>query len=161
MQLIRLDLPVIRDARRPLDLELAVHRLVLKDALVHSWSLLILALVPGTVLERAVEPALASGLQILKLSLGHVATFEESLVNRLAVGEVQSAFSMSLIHLVDLAVVSGAVAVADVLDWQAGERVCRGRLNRAARALLTGGTGRSLRARLCVLLLQLRCHFNN
>ena len=106
---------IVSDARVPSDLELAIHCLVLEGSFIDGWPLLILALVPGDILECPLEPALTSSLQVLNLALQHVTCLEETLINRLSVREVQSALTMPLIHLIDLAIVSGTIAVADVL----------------------------------------------
>ena len=67
---------------------------------------------------------------------------------------------MPLVHLVDLSIVCGTVAVADVLHEQASELVRRGRpalLQRVASGavLAAARAGRTVRTGLRVLLLQL------
>ena len=111
--------------------------MVLEGTLVCCRSFLVLALVPRTVLECAIEPALTSSLEIFNLTLSHVASLKETIIDRFTVGEVQDTLSMSLVHLVDLTVICCTIAIADVLCWQARELVSCGCLG-GARALLAG-----------------------
>lgn len=157
VQLVVLDHAVVRDARGPHDLELAIHCLVLECTLVSRGPFLILSFVPGAVLEGALEPAFAAGLQVLDLALCHATRLEVAFIDRLSVREVQSALAMSLVHLVDLAVVSRAVAIRDVLDGQARKFINLGSFACEFGALLAG-PGRTVRTRPRVQLLHLLCH---
>ena len=93
---------------------------------------------PRAILEGALEPAVTARLQILDLAIRHVSSLEEAIVDRFPVWKVQLALAMPLVHLVDLTVVCGPVAIADVFDGEPFKRVDFVPSLAAPRALLAG-----------------------
>ena len=123
MKLVAFDHAEVFDSTRPFDLKLAIHRLILKDALVDGGPFLVSAFVPLVILKGSVEPAFGASLQVLYLTLGHITFVEEAYEFCLTVWEVECALSMTLIHLIDLTFVLGAIAVSDALHWQVFEGI--------------------------------------
>ena len=123
MKLVAFDHAEVFDSTRPFDLKLAIHRLILKDALVDGWPFLVSAFVPLVILKGAIEPAFGASLQVLYFTLGHITFVEEAYEFRFTVWEVECALSMALIHLIDLSFVLSAIAVSDALHWQVFERI--------------------------------------
>ena len=151
MELVALDHAEVFDSTLPFNLKLAIHRLILKDALVDGGPLLVPAFVPLVILKGAIEPALSACLQVLYFTLGHVSLIEEAFKFGLTIWEVECAFSMALIHLIDLTFVRGAIAVSDALHWKVFEGI-----SFAASWALLAGTRTSIRRsnrRLSVLIL--------
>ena len=123
MKLVALDHAKVFDSTLPFDLKLAVHRLILKDALVNGRPFLVSAFVPLVILKGAIEPAFGAGLKVLYFTLGHITFVEEAYEFRFTIWEVECALSMTLIHLIYLTFVHGAIAVSDTLHWQVFERI--------------------------------------
>ena len=123
MELVALDHAEVFNSTLPFNLKLAIHRLILKDALVNGRPFLVSAFVPLVILKGAIEPAFGASLQVLYFTLGHITFVEEAYEFRLTVWEVECALSMTLIQLIDLTFVLGAIAVSDALHWQVFEGI--------------------------------------
>ena len=117
MELVTLDHAEVFNSTLPFNLKLAIHRLILKDTLVNGGPFLVPALVPLVIFKGAIEPAFAPSLQVLYFTLGHITLVEEAFEFSLTIWEVKCTFTMTLIHLINLAFVCCAIAVSDALHW--------------------------------------------
>ena len=117
MKFIFLKLTLVVDSRRPTNLVTSIHFLVNEDSLIRCRSLLVNSFAPRTILEGALEPALASRIFVLNRAISHISSLKDTFVDCFTIWELQSALSMPLVHLIDLTVICSTIAVGDVLLW--------------------------------------------
>lgn len=117
VQFVVLHASLVDDLAGPGDLKFPFHGLVSEGTLVGGPTLRVDALSPLVAFEGALKGALATSLlQVSDLALAHLASFKDALEDGLVACKLQFSLPFSLVHRIDLSIVSRTVAVDNVAD---------------------------------------------